>query len=80
MFTPVAVQTLINLIKWYFSGPVNLEKKKFTSVEGSPACLSPAGQANFDFHSKHGQKFTLRNGKLAWLEERHDSPCRVTHF
>ena len=28
MFTPVAVQTLINLIKWYFSGPVNLEKKK----------------------------------------------------
>ena len=40
----------VNLIKWYFSGPVNLEKKKLTCVEESTACLSSPGQANFDFH------------------------------
>ena len=38
-------------VKWYFSGPVNLEKKKkLTCVEESTACLSSPGQANFDFH------------------------------
>ena len=41
----------VNLIKWYFLGLVNLEKKS-TCVEGSPACLSSPGQANFNFHSK----------------------------
>ena len=41
----------VNLFKWYFSGPVHLEKKKeLTCVEGSPACLSFPGQANFDCH------------------------------
>ena len=70
----------VNLFKRYFSGPVNLEKKKLSCVEGSPACLSSPGQANFDFHTKLGQKFALRNGKLAWLEERHDSPWRVILF
>ena len=42
----------VNLIKWYFSGLVNLEKKKkkLTCVEESTACLSSPGQANFDFH------------------------------
>ena len=40
----------VNLFKWYFSGPVNLEEKSWPVVEGSPACLSSPGQANFDFH------------------------------
>ena len=41
----------INLIKWYLSGPVDLEKKKkLTCVEESTACLSSPGQANFDCH------------------------------
>ena len=38
-------------LKWYFSGPVNLEKKKkLTCVEESTACLNSPGQANFDFY------------------------------
>ena len=45
------------------------QEKNFSTIKGSLACLSSPGRANYDFHTKLGEKLTLKKRTLGRLEE-----------